>query len=100
MLALPNQRRGALAEYGISRAEGDRAVWAVGRDGTRWEGAAAVNRVLYQIGGGWGILASVFRPAPMAAIEELFYGWFSRHRSKFHRLGVRPECDETGADCE
>ena len=34
------------------------------------------------------------------ALEEAVYGWFAKNRSRFSRFGVRPECDEAGADCE
>ena len=100
MLVLPNQQRGVLERYGISRVDADSSVWALTRDGRRWEGAAAINRVLHEIDRPWSALASLNRLAPMAAIEEIFYGWFSRNRAKFHRFGVRPECDDADSDCE
>jgi predicted DCC family thiol-disulfide oxidoreductase YuxK len=100
VLVIPNQRRGALDRYGITREEAGRAAWAVDRAGRRWEGAGAVNRVLTRIGGGWSALAAPYRLAPVAALEEALYGWFARNRAGFHRFGVRPECDEAEADCE
>ncbi len=100
MLVLPNQKRGALERYGITRAEAERSAWAVARDGRRWNGAGAVNRILDEIGGLWRWVGAAYRLAPIAAAEEMAYRWFARNRSKFDRLGVRPECDEPGSDCE
>src|ERR1700676_1309518 len=93
VLALPNQQRGALARYGITRAEADRAAWATGPDGVRSEGAAAINRVLREMGGSWPALAWTYRLWPVAAFEEAAYQWFARNRSRFSRFGVSPECD-------
>jgi predicted DCC family thiol-disulfide oxidoreductase YuxK len=99
VLAVANQERGALERYGVSRAEADRAAWTVEPDGRRLAGAAAVNRVLGELGGGWRALAALYRVRPVAVVEDLLYGWFVPRRSSFHRLGVRPECEEPGADC-
>jgi predicted DCC family thiol-disulfide oxidoreductase YuxK len=100
VLVIPNQKRGALDAHGLTREEAERAAWAVDRSGRRWEGAGAVNRILREIGGGWSILATPSGLAPVAGLEEAGYRWFARNRARFQRLGVRPECDEAGADCE
>ena len=42
-----------LQRYGITRGEAERTALVVGRHGQRLEGAAALNRVLDEIGGGW-----------------------------------------------
>jgi predicted DCC family thiol-disulfide oxidoreductase YuxK len=100
VLAIANQKRGVLSRYGLTRKEVDRAAWTVGRDGQRSQGAAAVNRVMQEVGRPWSALAAAYRLAPVAALEEAVYRSFARHRSSFHRLGVRPECEEPGSDCE
>jgi predicted DCC family thiol-disulfide oxidoreductase YuxK len=100
VLAIPNQKRGALARHGVTREEADRAAWLIDGDGRRWEGADAVNRVLREMGGGWRTLASVYRFRPAELVEDLVYRWFAGNRSRFQRFGVRPECDEPGSDCE
>ncbi len=100
MLAIPSQRKGALAEYGLSRAETERAAWAIGPDGRRWEGAAAITRVLEVIGGPWALPALAYRVPPLAAAEEALYRWFARNRSRFHRFGSRPECDDPESGCD
>src|ERR1700682_418090 len=100
VLAVANQRRGVLTRYGLTREEVDRAAWTIERNGRRAQGAAAVNRVMREIGGPSAALAGAYRIRPIAALEEAVYRWFARNRSRFHRFGVRPECDEPGSDCE
>lgn len=97
--AIANQERGALDRYGVTRAEADRAAWTVDAEGRRLEGAAAINRVLAEVGGVWPAVSGLYRARPIAAAEEAFYRWFARRRSGFHRFGVTPECDDPGADC-
>ncbi|TMG04905.1 MAG: DUF393 domain-containing protein [Chloroflexi bacterium] len=91
VLVVANQKPGVLERYGVTREEADRAAWTVGRNGSRLEGAAAINRVLKELGGGWPVLAASYRLRPLAALEESFYRWFARNRSRFHRFGVTPE---------
>ncbi|HUZ86893.1 MAG TPA: DCC1-like thiol-disulfide oxidoreductase family protein [Candidatus Baltobacterales bacterium] len=100
VLVIPNQSRGALARYGITRAEADRSAWAVDQKGRRHEGAAAVNVVLRELGGAAGALGRSLQLMPLAVVEGAAYRWLARHRSRFGALGVRPECDEPGSDCE
>src|SRR5690348_989424 len=92
--AIASQERGALERYGVTRQEADRAAWTVDAEGRRLEGAAAVNRVFAEVGGMWPWLARAYRLRPIAAAEEAFYRWFARRRSRFHRFGVTPECEE------
>ena len=98
--AIANQKRGALERYGVTREEADRAAWTIDGDGRHLEGAAAINRVLAELGGIWPTLAKLYRVAPIGLAEEAFYRWFAGRRSRFHRFGVTPECDEPRADCE
>jgi predicted DCC family thiol-disulfide oxidoreductase YuxK len=100
VLAIANQKRGVLERYGITREEADRAAWTIDRDGRRSGGAAAANRVMREIGGGWAVLARGYQLRPVAFVEEAAYRWFARNRSRFHRFGARPECDEPGSGCE
>ncbi|HET7338744.1 MAG TPA: DCC1-like thiol-disulfide oxidoreductase family protein [Candidatus Dormibacteraeota bacterium] len=94
VLAIASQKPGALERCGITRAEADRAAWTVDARGNRLQGAAALNRVLDELGGGWKLIALPYRLRPIAAVEEAAYRWFAPRRSRFHRLGVTPECDE------
>ena len=99
MLVIPNQAPGALERYGVTRHEADRAAWTVEVDGSKLEGAAAINRALRELGGAWRWLGSLYRVRPVAAAEEAFYRWFAPRRSRFARFGVTPECEEPGAGC-
>jgi predicted DCC family thiol-disulfide oxidoreductase YuxK len=100
VLAIANQKRGVLTRYGLTREEADRAAWTVEQDGTRSEGAAAANRVMRELGGGWSALARAYRLRPVAVLEEGAYRWLAGNRSRFSRFGVRPECEEADAGCE
>ena len=100
VLVTPSQKPGIAARYGLTREQVNRAAWAIERSGRRLEGAAAVNRVLEEAGGAWPTVALIYRLRPLAALEELGYRWFARHRSSFRWLGARPECEEPGSGCE
>src|SRR5256885_14787108 len=100
VVAIPSQQAGALQRYGATRQEADRAALVVGATGGRLEGAAALNRLLDEIGGGWRVGAKAYRLRPGASLEEAGYRWVARRRSPFSRLGVTPECDEPDASCE
>jgi predicted DCC family thiol-disulfide oxidoreductase YuxK len=94
--AIANQQPGALERFGVTREEADRAAWTVDSEGRRLGGAAAINRVLAELGGPWPAVSSLYRWRLAAAAEEAVYRWFARNRSRFHRLGVTPECDDPG----
>jgi predicted DCC family thiol-disulfide oxidoreductase YuxK len=98
VLAIANQTKGALARYGVTREEADRAAWTIDGE-VRLEGAAAVNRLWREMGGGWSALSRAYRLPPMRILEEAVYRWFARNRSSLSRFGIRPECDEPGSDC-
>jgi predicted DCC family thiol-disulfide oxidoreductase YuxK len=97
--AIANQRRGALELFGVTRDQADRAAWTIDGAGRRLEGAAAINRVLAEVGGLGPLVARLYGLRPIAASEEAVYRWFAKRRSSFRRFGVKPECDEPEADC-
>ena len=99
VLAVANQTPGVLDRYGISRQEANRAAWTVDRGARRREGAAAINRVLDELGGAWRLLALPYRLRPFAAAEEAVYRWFAPRRGRFRRFGITPECDQAEAGC-
>jgi predicted DCC family thiol-disulfide oxidoreductase YuxK len=99
VLAIANQKPGVLERYGITREEADRAAWTIEPGGRRLEGAAALNRVLAELGGPWSAPAGLYRAPGIGAMQEALYRWFAPRRSKFHRFGVTPECDEPDASC-
>jgi predicted DCC family thiol-disulfide oxidoreductase YuxK len=99
ILVLPNQAPGALAAHGVTRAEADRSAWTIEQDGRRLEGAAALNRVLVELAGGWRLLALPYRLRLPAAAEEAAYRWVAANRGRFAWLGVTPECERPGVAC-
>lgn len=56
MSALPNQQPGLIERFGLSRDDVDRWVWLIEPSGRRRRGAAAIARVLSEMGGGWRFL--------------------------------------------
>jgi predicted DCC family thiol-disulfide oxidoreductase YuxK len=99
VLVQPNQAPGVLSTYGLSRAEADRSAWAVEAGSRRLEGAAALNRVLEELGGGWRLLARTYRLPLVGAAEEAVYRWLAANRGRLAWLGVTPECDRPGVLC-
>jgi predicted DCC family thiol-disulfide oxidoreductase YuxK len=83
----------------LSASEAERSAWTIEPDGRRQEGAAALNRVLFELGGGWRALAAAYRMPAIAALEEAGYRWFAANRGRFSRFGVTPECEDPAADC-
>lgn len=101
VLALPNQTPGILDRYGLTRASVNRAAWTIEPGGRALAGAAAVNRVLRELGGWWARLGLAYRLPPVHWIEDRAYSWIARHRQWLSSVyGTTPPCDEPDADCE
>jgi predicted DCC family thiol-disulfide oxidoreductase YuxK len=96
--ALPNQTPGLQQRTGLSRAQVDRAVWAIDRTGRRYAGAAAVNRTLEELGA-WRYLARLYHLPLVRPLEDLGYAAFAANRGRFARWGAVPGCRRPGADC-
>lgn len=94
MSVLPNSHPGLIERLGLTRAEVARSVWAVDGQGGRWEGAAALNRILQELGGGWALFAHLHRVPSIARKEEAAYRWVSRNRGRLSRFGVPPEVND------
>lgn len=95
MLAIPNQVPGVLESVGITRAEAGREVWLVDRAGHKWAGAAAINRIWEELGGGWKWLAALYRLPPVRWLEDRVYRWVAANRSWLSRYwGAEPEWKE------
>jgi predicted DCC family thiol-disulfide oxidoreductase YuxK len=73
--------QGLIESLGLTRLEVDRAAWAVEAGGAKFEGAAGINRVLRELGGGWALLAPLYRVAPIRWMEDRYYGRVARVRS-------------------
>ena len=100
VLALPNQTAGLPLAAGLTEADVDREAWAIARDGRVYAGAAAINRTLHELGGGWRLVARLYALPGLRWAEDLGYRWFARHRGRFARWGVTPECERPKATSE
>jgi predicted DCC family thiol-disulfide oxidoreductase YuxK len=65
----------------LSREEIGRAVWAVEPAGGKFEGAAAINRVLAELGGGWRLLAWLYGVPGVGVLEDRYYARVARRRA-------------------
>jgi predicted DCC family thiol-disulfide oxidoreductase YuxK len=77
----PNQEAGLIDALGLTRGEVDRAAWAVEGTGRKFEGAAAISRVLRELGGVWRLLGSLYLVAPFAWLEDRYYKRVARKRA-------------------
>jgi predicted DCC family thiol-disulfide oxidoreductase YuxK len=59
--ARPSQEPGLIERYGLTREDVTRYAWAIEPDGRRLRGAAAIGRVLGELGGGWRLIARLTR---------------------------------------
>lgn len=98
--AVPAQAPGVLARFGLSREQAAREVWAVDDTGRRFAGAAAVNRVLAEVGGPWRVLSRLYQAPGLRWVEDRTYHWVSTNRQHFAFLGVTPACERDGVACE
>lgn len=76
-----SQEAGVIDGLGLTREEVGRAAWAVEPGGGRFEGAAAINRVLKELGGGWRVVGSLYLVAPIRWVEDRYYGRVARRRA-------------------
>ena len=65
---------------GLSREEIGRAVWAVEAGGRRFEGAAAISRVLRELGDVWAVPGSFYFVPPLQWLEDRYYSRVARKR--------------------
>jgi predicted DCC family thiol-disulfide oxidoreductase YuxK len=76
-----NQEAGLIESLGLTREEVGRAAWAVEAGGSKFEGAAAINRVLRERGGAWAWLGSLYLVAPFKWVEDSYYSRVARKRA-------------------
>ena len=65
----------------MSREDIERAVWAVQPGGRRFEGAAAISRVLRELGGVWALAGSFYFLPPLRWLEDRYYARVARKRA-------------------
>ena len=83
LVAQPSQTPGVLDDCGLTHQQVAEKAWVIDSSGRRLSGAAAVNRLLEELGGPWRVLSRISRLPFMPAIEERVYGWIARHRRAF-----------------
>jgi len=76
----PNQEVGLIERLGLTRAEVDRASWAVEAGGAKFEGASGINRVLRELGGVWAMVGAMYRVPPIGWVEDRYYSRVARRR--------------------
>jgi predicted DCC family thiol-disulfide oxidoreductase YuxK len=54
---------------------------AIELDGRRFVGAAAVNRVLRELGGIWRLIGSLYLVPPIGWLEDRYYARVARRRA-------------------
>lgn len=96
LTALPYQHPGAPERLGLSRAQAEASVWTMDAAGDRVPGAAAINRLLGELGGAWGWLARLYGVPGLRWLEDVGYRWFSEHRHWFGRFFGPPTCTAGG----
>ncbi len=86
---VPFQMPGVIARYPWipDRAYGE-ALQLVKRDGTTWQGAAAIEKILDVLPRG-RIVSWIFRIPFARAVADRFYRWFARNRN---HLGCGAHC--------
>ena len=77
----PNQEPGLIEQLGLTREEVDRAAWALEPGGRRFEGAAAINRGLAELGAGWRAVSWLYSIPPIRWAEDRYYGRVARRRA-------------------
>ena len=77
----PSQEQGLIEQLGLTRAEVERASWAVERGGRRFEGAAGISRALRELGGVWAVLGALYLAPPIAWMEDRYYRRVARRRA-------------------
>jgi predicted DCC family thiol-disulfide oxidoreductase YuxK len=76
-----NQEAGLIERVGLTRAEVDRASWVVDGRGAKFEGAAGINRVLRELGGGWALAGALYRLPPIGWVEDRYYARVAKKRA-------------------
>jgi predicted DCC family thiol-disulfide oxidoreductase YuxK len=59
----------------------EKAAWAVEPGGNKFEGAAGINRALKELGGGWAVLAALYRLPAIRWVENKYYARVARRRA-------------------
>ena len=95
----PCQQDQSVGALGVTRTDCEKQVVAVD-DGNIFRGAAAINRVLSELGSPWSTVGRVLSFPPLLAIESVAYRSVAANRRRLTFLGVQPECDKPHVHCD
>jgi len=90
VLVVAAQAPGVRERYQLSQLDTDGAAWAIDADGRKHRGAAAINRALAELPGGWPRLAGAYRVPPLRLIEDAVYAVVARARPQLSYLTRTP----------
>jgi predicted DCC family thiol-disulfide oxidoreductase YuxK len=77
----PSQEPGLAERLGLTPGDVERAAWAVEPGGGKFEGAAGINRAMRELGGGWALVAALYRLPPIRWVENRYYARVARRRA-------------------
>jgi predicted DCC family thiol-disulfide oxidoreductase YuxK len=92
---VPSQQHGVMARFPWipARAYGE-ALQLVAADGTTWQGAAAIEKLLDVLPRG-RLISWIFRIPFVRTLADRFYRWFAKNR---YRLGCGEHCQSRPLD--
>ena len=99
ILTVPSQSPYWSSRFSVTPEDAERRVYAMDATGRKFAGAAAINRVLEELGGNAAILGKLYRFPPLAVIENALYPVVAHYRYLLSRWGDRPACDDPNAGC-
>ena len=84
----------------MSREQADQAVWLIDlAEDRRLRAAAAINRALLELRGGWPWVGRMLALPPLLWLEQGGYRLVASQRGRLARWGILPACDHPSEEC-
>lgn len=84
----------------MSREQADQAVWLIDlAEDRRLRAAAAINRALLELRGGWPWVGRMLALPPLLWLEQAVYRLVASHRGRLARWGILPACAHPREEC-
>ncbi len=93
---VPSQASGTGGRFGLSAADLEQAAWAIGSDGEKYRGAAAVQMAL-GVALGTPLPYALYRLPVMRQVQDGIYALVSRYRGRLP--GDTPYCERYPDAC-